>query len=55
MSALYYLDEIEAEKYEELWQKFKKDKPDWSLEYSKNRFLKEMKNIAKLKENLKKV
>ena len=53
MSALYWLDENEAEKYKTLWQEFIENKTNWDLEHTKMRFNKEMGNIAKIRESLK--
>lgn len=49
LSALFWMDENEAEKYEIIWQDFVADKPHWNLEKSKERFAESMKILDEIR------
>jgi Family of unknown function (DUF6000) len=49
LSALFWMDEKEAEKYDLLWNDFAADKSNWNLETSKENFAKSMQNLERIK------
>ena len=49
LSALFWLDEKEVDKYELLWKDFVSNKPYWDLEKSKGNFAESMRNLERIK------
>ncbi len=51
LSALFWIDEKEAEKYDLLWNDFVADKSNWNLKTSRENFAKSMRNLKRIKES----